>query len=355
MPRKKTHHSRKATLKDIARTAGVSATTVSLVMKDAQTPRVGADMRKRIIEIADACNYRPNHTARALVSRESRTIGLVITTLANPFYAEISQDIILYAKKIGYSVVISSVRGDIEDERRSVNDLLDRGVDGLIICSALREDPVVSELIHQAVPFVLALRNIETGPGDAPVDCIVVDNERGGYLAAEHLIKMGHRTIGVLTGGQDTSTGHDRLVGALAAFEAYGVEIRKDLVLKGDFKRESGYRLTLELLEKADRPTAIFAHNDHMAIGALEALRENGLKVPADMAVVGFDDIEMAGAPGVGLTTVSQKKATMGIMAVDALIENIRGESEHVAKRLSLDPILIIRDSCGFAQGGNRK
>jgi LacI family transcriptional regulator, galactose operon repressor len=354
MPVNKSNHQRKATLKDIAKTSNVSATTVSLVLNDPETPRVGLEKRKRILEIANKVDYRPNYTARSLVGREGHTLGLVITTLANPFYAEISKDIIIRAKETGYSVVISSVRGDIEDERRSVNDLLDRGVDGLIICSALRKDIVIQDLFKQRIPFVLALRSVETRPGDPPSDCIVIDNERGGYLAVEHLLKMDHQNIGILTGDQNTSTGYDRVVGAMAAFEDYGVDKKSIQIMNGDFKRKTGYRLTRQLLEKKDIPTAIFAHNDHMAIGVLDAVREKGMKIPDDIALIGFDDIEMAGVPGVDLTTVSQKKSTMGKMAVDTIIDKITGRNEHIAKRITLDPIFIIRNSCGFVSAGEK-
>ena len=349
---RKTH---KSTLKDIAGEAKVSPTTVSIVLKDKETRRVSTATRKRIIEIAQRFNYRPNYAARALVTRESRSIGLVITTLENPFYSEIAQDIIVRAKETGYGVIASSVRGGIEDERRSVYDLVDRGVDGLIICSALRHDPLISDLIEQGIPFVLTLRGVHQNLGEPPVDYIGVNNERGGYLAAEHLLKMGHKRIGLLSGDLKTSTGYERHVGALAAFEALGLQPSSDRILKGDFRRNTGFRLTLELIKREGRPTAIFAHNDHMAIGVLEALREKGLRVPEDIAVVGFDDIEMAGLPGVDLTTVAPKKATMGRMAVDTLLEKIKVPSiNQLVKRIILDPILIIRKSCGFSARGGR-
>ena len=349
---RKTH---KPTLKDIAGEAKVSTTTVSIVLKDKETTRVGAATRKRIIEIAERFNYRPNYAARALVTRESRSIGLVITTLENPFYSEIAQDIITRAKETGYGVIASSVRGGIDDERRTVYDLLDRGVDGLIICSALRHDPLIPDLIDQGIQFVLTLRGVHRNLGDPPVDYIGVNNERGGYLAVEHLLKMGHKRIGLLSGDMKTSTGYERHAGALAAFEAYSMQPAPELILNGDFDRKTGFRLTLELLKIEERPTAIFAHNDHMAIGVLEALREKGLRVPEDMAVIGFDDIEMAGLPGVDLTTVTPKKATMGRMAVDTLLEKIKGPSiSQLVKRIILDPILIIRQSCGFYSRGSK-
>jgi len=347
VPRKNARVSR-LTLKDIAREAGVSPTTVSLVLEGKKTSRVSDRTRKRVLEVIDRLNYKPNVIARSLVKKESHSIGLIITTLLNPFYAEIAQDIIDRAKETGYGVVACSVRGGIEDEQRSVEDLISRGVDGLIICSSLRHDPVVFKLAEDRFPFVLTLRSVEHNPGSPPVDSIVVDNKRGGFMATEHLIKMGHKDIALIAGPQETSTGYERLAGALAAFEAYGLEHNPDLILYGDFHRNSGLHLTRQLLEKKPVPTAIFAANDHMAMGVLDALRERGVQVPNEMAVVGFDDIEMSGLPGIDLTTVSQKKATLGRLAVDRLLEKIREGEGSVVKRVILDPILVIRRSCGF-------
>lgn len=349
----KTTRRPKTTLKDVAKEANVSSTTVSLVLKDNETSRVGAETRKRILEIAKRLSYRPNFAARALLKQECYTLGLVITTLVNPFYSEISQDIIARCKEIGYSVIISSVRGGIEDERRSVQDLMDRGVDGLIICSAHEKDPVVSDLIQFGVPFILALRGVKQNMGDPPVDFIVVDNKRGGYIAVKHLLQMGNRRIAIITGDQGTLTGKHRLQGSLAAFKANGVMPCQELIKIGDFYQDCGYRLTGELLREKDRPTAIFAHSDHMAVGVLERLYREGISVPEDMAVIGFDDIEMGRLPGVDLTTVTQKKAIMGRMAVDNLIAKIRGESSYISTRIILDPVLIVRRSCGFHLPGN--
>lgn len=332
----------------------MSPTTVSLVLKDHETTRVGAVTRKRILEIADRLDYRPNYAARALLKKESYTIGLVITTLVNPFYSEIAQDIIGRCKETGYGVIISSVRGGIEDEKRSVQDLLDRGVDGLIICSAYKNDSVVDALNRQGFPFILALRSIRQHPEDPPVDFIVVDNKRGGYLAIKHLLRMGHRRIGIITGDQDTSTGKYRLQGSGAAFKANGIVPWQRMIRYGDFHRDSGFHLAGELLREKEKPTAIFAHSDYMAVGVLERLHKEGYKVPEDMAVIGFDDIEMGRLPGVELSTVTQKKAIMGRMAVDNLLRKIKGESDHLVTRVILDPILIVRKSCGFHLPGKQ-
>ncbi|MCP4397060.1 MAG: LacI family transcriptional regulator, partial [bacterium] len=312
-----------ATIKDIAKEANVSPTTVSIALRNDKSSRVSDATRQNISAIAKRLNYRPNYTARALVAQTSYTLGLVITTLSIPFHSELAQDIITRAGEVGYSVLVGSARGGLEDEERSIHELLARGVDGLIICSAFKHDPAVTDLFRQSVPFVLAVRAVDPRPEFPPVNFIGVDNERGGYLVTEHLLRMGHTGIAFLRGIQEVSTGYNRYMGARKALEAYGAPPDPGLVFDAGFHRETGLRLTRELLASHRKFTAIVAASDHMAIGALDGLREAGVRVPDDVAVVGFGDIEMAGLPGVNLTTVTQKKTVMGNMAVDILLENI--------------------------------
>jgi len=267
----------------------------------------------------------------------------------NPFYAEVTQAIIDRAREDGYGVIATSVGdGGPSIEQHYANELLDRGVDGLLICSALRNDPVICDLRKRGVPFVLALRGVDEGPCEQPPDFVGVDDRRGSAMITEHLLSMGHTRIALITGLQETSTGYHRFLGAQAAFEARGLKIDPSLIFKGDYTRTSGYQLGLEIIRTRPQPTAIFSANDIMAMGVLQALAENGLKAPDDIALVGFDDIEMAELPGVDLTTISHQKITLGRLAVEQLLARIRGESEHVVKKFLIDPILVIRKTCGF-------
>ena len=329
--------------------------TVSVALEGKNTSKASQETRRRILEIAQRLNYQPNLIARSLVTKKSYTLGLVITTLFNPFYAELSQDIIDRSEEMGYHVFTCSIRGGIKGEQEAVDGLISRGVDGLIICSALRQDPVIKGLMSQNVPFVLAMRKTEPVTGDPLVDFIGVDNCLGGYKAMAHLLAVGHRRIGLITGPMATSTGYDRKVGAMSACQARGLNPDQITLIEGDFHRTSGLNLAKNMLSKKNRPSAIFAGNDHMAIGVLDALDEIGLRCPEDVAVIGFDDIEMAGLPGVDLTTVSQKKSTMGRLAVDQLVEKIKGGQGSVAKTIILEPILVIRKTCGFHQNKQKK
>lgn len=338
------------TIRDIAKLANVSHTTVSLALSfDKSKPsRVSPEIRKRVLKIAEQLNYRPNYVARSLATKETKTIGLVLTTLQNPFYAELAQDIIDRAMDFDYKVFMASVRRGIDEEKKAVESLNDRGVDGLIISSALRKDPIIDHLSEMDIPFVLAMRNVDRSPGGPLVHHVGVDNTRGGYLAVEHLLKMNHERIGLVAGPENISTGHERKLGALAALKAHNIKEDPDLLITGDFSSRSGYEAALRLINLKESPTAIFAMNDLMALGVLEALSEFGIRVPEDIAVVGFDDIMIAGLTGIDLTTVSQKKEIIGKMAVDYLLDIIKGGPPAIIKTSVLDPVLVIRKTCGY-------
>ena len=343
------------TIKDIAREAGLSPSTVSLVLRDSKTTRVSPATCKKVVGIAKRLNYRPNLLARSLVGQKSSTLGLVITTMLNPFYAEITQSIIDRAREDDYSVIAISVGdGGPEVEQHYTHELLDRGVDGLIICSALRNDPAIHDLRERGVPFVLVLRTVDEKPSEQPFDFVGVDDRRGARMVIEHLLDIGHTRIALITGPQETSTGYYRYTGALAAFEGRGLKADSSLIFKGDFSRDSGYKLALEIFQTKPKVTAIFSANDIMAMGVLQALAEKGLKSPDDFALVGFDDIEMSGLPGVNLTTISHQKIILGRLAVEQLLSRIKGESNHVIKKFLIDPVLVIRQTCGHSTGQER-
>ena len=345
---------RKTTIKDVARAANVSPTSVSLVLHGDNSSRVSEKTRRKILEAVRTLNYRPNHQARSLVTRRSKLIGLAITTLFHPFYSEITQDIIEQAEAAGYGVLVSSYRGGIDDERRGINELLDRGVDGLIICSVLRKDPIINEMLKKSIPFVLINRNVAQGSHDLIPDYIGVDNEHGGYMAGEHILKMGHRRIACISGPQETSTGYDRQKGFLAALADHGGEFDPNLIRIGDFSRSAGREAIRKIQERKTEFTAVFAASDHMAVGVLDTLRASGLEVPRDVAVVGFDGTELAGMPGIDLTTVSQQREVMGRMGVDRLIEKLESDRTEADKITILKPRLIIRRTCGFSVMGSR-
>ena len=352
---KKDNKDRVSTIKDIARVANVSPTTVSLALTGKVTTRVSDATRKRILEIAKELNYSPNLTARALATQRSHCFGLIVPTFANPMYGQFAQEFIDRAKDFNYGIMIYSAEGE-EELRNAVGELLSRGVGGLIICASYRNSSLISELKERDIPLVLAVRTVERKLGQALVDYYGVDDHLGSYKALIHLLRMGHTRVGLICGPQETSTGYYRKKGALEALEAFGIKPDKELIKVGKYSRSSGYTESKVLLKQPKRPSAIFAANDIMAIGVLDALNELGLRAPDDVALVGYDDTEAASIPGVDLTTVAHGLKPLARAAVDRLIEKIEGRDQNICEYHLYDPTLIIRKSCGFqAKGGNYK
>ena len=341
---------RKPTIKDIARLARVSHTTVSRALND--RPRVSRKTRERIRAIATKVNYQPNVAARSLKIRRTKTLGLVITTIMNPFYPELAQGIENTAREMGYNIILCSTNYDISLERQHIDVLRGKGVDGIIFTSTHLHDPNVQGLINEKFPIILVNRKIYDESVAHRVDYVVVDNVHGGFIAIEHLIRLGHRRIGIISGLSQSSASVERLEGVRRALTENGLNFEPDLVFEGDFLKASGMSAARRFSSMTHRPTAVFAVNDYMALGAMEGFIEEGFRIPHDMALVGFNDIEISRMRNIELTTIGQKTYEMGAIAVKALVEKIEGEARGVVKQIILEPELVIRKSCGHALWG---
>ncbi len=337
---------KKPTIKDIARAANVSTTAVSLALNN--RPRIGPETRERILGIARGLNYRPNIVARSLVSRRSQTIGLIITTILNPFYPELAKGIEDKARERGYSIILCSTNEDLELEKYQVENLRSKGVDGIIFSSVKTKDPNIDSLYEERFPFILVNRRIHDPSLDKKIDYVVLDNASGAYQAMEHLYNLGHRRIGILAGPLNTSTAAERTEGARKFLRKSRIGWDPRLLVVCHYSKEKAYEATGRLLSQKHRPTAIFAENDYMALGARDAILDAGLKLPEDVALLGFDDIAESALKGVEITTISQKKYDMGTLAVGVLIDKIEKGSLRMANQIILEPELVIRASCGY-------
>ena len=327
--------------------ANVSHTTVSRALNNKS--RIRNETKEKILSIARALNYQPNFIARSLVMKRTKTLGLVITTIANPFYNELAQGIEVTARDLGYNIIFCSTHSDLSTEKQYISMLRSKGVDGIIFSSAHMEDPNIVALAEEAFPIILVNRRTYHPIVREKVDYVGVDNILGGFLAVEHLIRLGHQRIGMIGGSSESSVGLERLEGGRNALEAYHLEQRHDYFLEGDFLKESGYQGGRRFLKMAEPPTAIFATNDYMALGSYQAIVEEDLRIPEDVALIGFNDIEFTSMKGIELTTIGQKKYEMGALAVKILVEKIEGgESKPLAKQIFLKPELIVRKTCGF-------
>lgn len=328
------------TIKDVAKRAGVSTSTVSHVIN--KTRRVSDALEQRVLAAMDELDYRPNILARSLRVRESRTIGVVVPDNSNPFFAEMARAIENRVFGDGYSVFLCNSDGQEAKERAYVNSLVLKRVDGVIFITSGGTTEPLEELVRHDTPVVVVDREVPLSLADV----VLLDNRTGGVLATRHLIELGHRLIACITGPSMLTPSADRVLGYRQAMEEAGLSVRAEWILPGDFRSASGQRAMARLLALPEPPTAVFACNDLMAIGAMRALRAAGIHIPADVSLVGFDDIPLASEVTPALTTVAQPIAEMGSIAVELLLSRINDKRDLTqTERRVLKPTLVVRDS----------
>jgi LacI family transcriptional regulator len=329
------------TIKEIAKIANVSPMTVSRAVNNSHKVREAT--REKILKIANRLGYRPNRIARSLVSKKSNLISLVVANISNPFFAEISRGIEDKAREHGYNVIFSSTDDDSKNLESCVRIMREMGVDGFIIAAVSLNEPIVDELVDQDFPVVLVNRRVKKNN----VNYVVVDNQKGAHLAVEHLINNGYKKIAIITGKSSVSTGKERFRGYRNVLAAHGLKFKKEYSSQGPFTKEHGKKAARKMLTLKNRPEAIFAASDHIALGVMDAAGELGLKIPQDLAIVGFDDTNFSANSYIRLTTVSQRKYEMGERGVQTLIDLIESQQSDYINKIVLEPRLIIRESCG--------
>ena len=331
-----------ATIEDIAKRSGFSVSTVSRVLnKKASKHRISDKTQQLILKVAEELKYRPNQLARSLRLKRTHTIGLVVPDISNPFFAYVTRSVQTSVYRIGYSLVVCDTDENLALEIEHTNLLLSKGVDGLIIMPVGQKCDHLRRVMKEGVPFVLVDRSFD----DLDADAVIVDNYKGAYEAVEHLIFHGHRRIGIIQGLPNTSTSVRRLQGYKDALRKHGIPIVEDIIVGDSFRQENGYLETKVLLSMPDPPTAIFATSDLITLGVLEAINEEGLRIPDDISLVVFDDVDFGPFLKCPLTTVAQPKEIMGELAVKILIERIRDSRRKEGKRIVLKPTLVVRSS----------
>lgn len=328
-----------ATMKDVARLAGVSTSTVSHVINDSRF--VSDEIRTRIMSAVETLNYSPSALARSLKVNQTHTIGMLVTTSNNPFFAEVVRGVEQSCYERGYQLVLCNTAGDPQRMNHSLDTLLQKRVDGiLMMCSESHSD--ISSLFrrHPKIPLVM----MDWGPQGAQADLIRDNSEYGGYLATRHLLAQGHRQIAIITGPLDKHPSLGRLQGYLRALNEAGITPDPAYQVEGDFDFSGGLCGMTQLLSCNPRPTAVFCGNDVMAVGAYQVLHYAGLKVPEDMSVMGYDDIELARYLSPPLTTVHQPKEDLGQLAVDTLLARLHDRNRDPAV-IMLEPSLVRRAS----------
>lgn len=329
------------TLEHIAQQAGVSRATVSRVINGDEN--VKEQTRLRVMDVIQQNNFQPNIAARSLAAGRTNVLGLVIPAgvsaiFTDPYFPLLIQGVSSACNAKDYSVMLWLA--EPEYERRMMRQILHSGLlDGVIVSSMLMDDPIVQALHDSKKPFILIGRH-----PTIDVNYLDVDNLNGAREATLHLLRLGHKQVATITGPQDMIAGYDRFQGYLRALEERGVAYQPALVSEGDFSEAGGYTAMRRLLPM--HPGAIFIASDTMAEGALRAIRETGLRVPQDMAIVSYDDMPIAARSTPALTTVRQPTHRMGSVSVNTLIDIIQNPSAN--KRHIVLPVeLVIRESCG--------
>ncbi len=334
------------TLEDIARQAGVSRSTVSRVINN--QPNVRDRVRERVLKVIHNTGYHPNVAARTLASQRSWMIGLVLprtvsTFFSDPYFPRLTQGIAQACNQYNYTLGLFLISSK-EDEEKILPRLTRKGsLDGVLVQTGQVGDQLVERLIDSDIPVVIAGRPIQS----KEMTYIDVDNLNAAHSAVSHLVRLGRKRIGTITGPMNSTAGIDRRDGYMKALLDRAQNIEESLIVEGDFTEEGGYYAMQQLLVAC--PDAVFAASDTMAVGAMRAIREAGFRIPKDIALVGFDDVSISERTNPPLTTVRQPIFQFGFNSVEILIDLIENGIKP-ARRVIMATELVIRDSCGAKQ-----
>jgi DNA-binding LacI/PurR family transcriptional regulator len=326
----------KPTIYHVAEQAGVSIATVSKVINN--TGRISDKTKKKVLKVMKELNYQPSVVASALTGKRTQTVGLLIPNIANPFFAEVARSMEDRAHELGFSVVMCSTDYQEEKEEKYISLLIRKRVDGFILASGFKSTGLIEELIKQNLPVALIAHDISS----LSLNTVSVDDYKGGYQAVSHLASLGHERIGMIA--EEVRSNDDRIRGYQDALEAYGLILDSSLLTRTASTVEAGKQEAERLLRLEKRPTAIFASNDILAIGAIQGARACGLSVPEDLSIVGFDNTILATISDPPLTTVAQPVHDMGRQVMDFLVDEIEGK-KTMKQRMMLSPELVVRNS----------
>lgn len=326
-------------LEDIARRCGVSKATASLALNG--KPGVSPETRRLVLEVAKKLNYRPHASARSLVLQRTDTIGVIAPDLSSPFYAEVMRGVEEEAVHQGFFLILTTTLGNPEREGFCLRLLRERRVDGILFITPRGNDYLVREINADGFPVAVLDREIRDEDGVVEV---VVDNYGGALQAMEHLLGCGYRRIGFINGVPDIQASQERLRAYRDALQGRGIRAPKKWVEVGWFLPEGGYQAMLRLLRVSPRLEAVFVACDWMALGAMRAIHEQGLRIPEDIAVVGFDDVPLAAQTNPPLTTVRQPMTEMGRVGV-RLLARLIGKQELPQTKVVLPTELVVRNT----------
>lgn len=332
------------TIYKVAEKAKTSPGTVSKALSN--RGYVAEETKRNIEKIARKLNYTPNLRAQSLKTKKTYTLGLLIPDISNPFYSAVTKGIYNKAREEGYHLILGNSYGDPQEELNILKMFHASQIDGLILMAAEVEKDkncfqYLSELVGSGLPVVLCDRKTD----HLLVDQVRIDSFKGAYLATHHLVDLGHNRIGFINGSSKVLVGLECLRGYQKALIEHHILVDKNLILEEGFNKEGGYKCMQKFLKIRERPSAIFAANDVIALGAILAIREAKLKIPEEIAIVGFDDIELASVVSPRLTTIAQPKEEGGRIAASLLLQRINKTGPREPQKILLEPRLVVRES----------
>lgn len=325
---------------DVARFAGVSQATVSRALRG--DARVSEATQGRVRRAAEALNYVPSEAGRSLSTRTTRRIGVLVSDLTNPFYPHLIGPLHDELERCDYRMMLLAERSD---DALATERLLDHSIDGAVLTTTSTGSELPDALRRKQLPFVFLNRldGREGGHGRGGVDAAVVDNERGGRIAAAELADLGHRAPALLGGSPDTSTGREREQGFVAGLADAGIALPDNRIRRGRYDFDTGYQGLPELLAADSSITAVFCGNDVVAIGAYNAALRAGVRIPDELTLIGFDDLPMASWEAFALTTIRYDLPVMARAAARLLVDRLSGEAPDAAQRVVVDPEIVRR------------
>ena len=331
-----------STIKDVAIYAGVSPTTVSRVIN--QKGYVSEEVRQKVMDAIKVLEYTPNLIAVSLTQKRMPTIGVIVPDICNSFFNEVFYEASKVAESHNYRVILYNTDDSVKMETAALQDMISYRVSGIIMTPVSDKDATNSDLLNSlkgmGIPVVFVDREMQG------VDCdgVFVDNIRGAYDATTLLLRAGHRRIAVIAGPEDTIPGRERVIGYKNAFQDWGLELKPEYVINADFKMDKSFRATTGLLELKEPPTAFFACNNRMTLGCINGIISSGRRIPQDVALVGFDDIELLDILGMRLSTVSRATGEMGAVAMRLLLEHLSENDARSYQKIVLQTHLKV---CG--------
>ncbi|WP_080873215.1 LacI family DNA-binding transcriptional regulator [Oceanobacillus timonensis] len=324
-----------ATIKDVAKLAGVAVSTASYALNN--NGRISQTTRDKVLKAAKELNYRKNGMASDLKRTKTNTIALVLSDLSGPFYSELIKGVQDIATANGFDLIACSSIGG--KESTAVKFLMEKRVDGAIILANNISDAITRQAAQGGLPLVVLDRKMQ----EEHIYHVKIDNVEGGFKATEYLIEKGHRHISYISGPVDSYDNKNRMKGYQRALAKHQIKEYSKWNLKGDFTKEGGYRATRLLIAQGELPTAIFYGNDEMAIGGLQVLKENQIRVPEDISIIGYDDIQLSEYVTPSLTTIKHPKYEVGALSVHLIFQLLEGTQINEQYKLSTE--LVERES----------